>query len=268
MTGYAELLPVAYEAVDLARDLMRTLKPGVLTGKGDRDMASEVDFAIERELRVFLAARTPEIGFLGEEEGTSGATEDLVWSLDPVDGTVNFIHGSPLCAISLGLIARRQSVLGVIDLPFLGSRYSAAHGHGAFADGERIHVSRTSELTEALVAIGDFAVGAEAIAKNEHRLAITRDLTEQAQRVRLFGSAAISLAWLAHGRIDAFIMLSNKPWDTSAGVVIAREAGAQITDMDGTAHTADSAATIGANVAILPSVVRLVQHAAPAAPAT
>jgi myo-inositol-1(or 4)-monophosphatase len=82
---------------------MRTLKPGVLTGKGDRDMASEVDFAIERKLRAFLAARTPEIGFLGEEEGTTGNGDELTWSLDPVDGTVNFVHGSPLCAISLGL---------------------------------------------------------------------------------------------------------------------------------------------------------------------
>jgi myo-inositol-1(or 4)-monophosphatase len=266
MVDYADLLPVAYEAVDLARDLMRTLQPGVLTGKGDRDMASEVDFAIERKLRAFLAIRAPDVGFLGEEEGTTGNGNELTWSLDPVDGTVNFVHGSPLCAISLGLIARRQSVLGVIDLPFLDNRYSAVQGHGAFVDGERIHVSRTSELTEALVAIGDFAVGADAIAKNAHRLAITRDLAEQAQRVRLFGSAAISLAWLAHGRIDAFIMLSNKPWDTSAGVVIAREAGAQITDVDGSPHTADSAATIGANVAILPSVLALVHLAAPAAP--
>ena len=263
MTEYAELLPVAHEAVDLARDLMRTLRPGVLTGKGDRDMASEVDFAIERKLRAFLAARTPQVGFLGEEEGTSGAADGLTWSLDPVDGTVNFVHGSPLCAISLGLIDRRQSVLGVIDLPFLGNRYAAVQGHGAFVDGERIRVSRTSELTEAVVAIGDFAVGADAAAKNAHRLAITRDLTEQAQRVRLFGSAAISLAWLAHGRIDALIMLSNKPWDTSAGVVIAAEAGARIADADGTPHTADSAATIAATEAILPSVLALVQRAEP-----
>ncbi|WP_329104872.1 inositol monophosphatase [Micromonospora sp. NBC_01699] len=255
---------MAHEAVDLARDMMRTLRPGVLTGKGDRDMASEVDFAIERKLRAFLADRTPQIGFLGEEEGTSGVGDELTWSLDPVDGTVNFVHGSPLCAVSLGLIARKQSVLGVIDLPFLGNRYSAALGHGAFADGERIHASQTADLAEALVALGDFAVGAGAAALNAPRLAITAAFAEQAQRVRMFGSAAIDLAWLAHGRLDAFVMLSNKPWDTSAGVIIAREAGARLADADGSPHTADSGATIGANEALLPAVLALVRQAPPA----
>lgn len=262
MTEYGELLPVAHEAVDLARDMMRTLRPGVLTGKGDRDMASEVDFAIERRLRAFLAERTPGIGFLGEEEGTSGAGDELTWSLDPVDGTVNFVHGSPLCAVSLGLIDRRRSVLGIIDLPFLGNRYAAALGRGATVDGEPIRASRTGELGEALVALGDFAVGPDAADKNAPRLAITAALAERAQRVRMFGSAAIDLAWLAHGRLDAFVMLSNKPWDTSAGVIIAREAGAQLADLDGSPHTADSGATIGAGPELLPALLALVQEAA------
>ncbi|MFI6760475.1 inositol monophosphatase family protein [Micromonospora sp. NPDC050417] len=261
MTEYGDLLTVAHEAVDLARDMMRTLRPGVLTGKGDRDMASEVDFAIERKLRAFLAERTPQVGFLGEEEGTSGGGDELTWSLDPVDGTVNFVHGSPLCAVSLGLIARRRSVLGVIDLPFLGNRYSAALGQGAFCDGERIHASRTSDLGEALVALGDFAVGEDATGRNAHRLAITAAFAEQAQRVRMFGSAAIDLAWLAHGRLDAFVMLSNKPWDTSAGVIIAAEAGARLADLDGSPHTAESGATIGAGEALLPAVLALVREA-------
>ncbi|RKR88821.1 myo-inositol-1(or 4)-monophosphatase [Micromonospora pisi] len=265
MTEYGALLTVAHEAVDLARDMMRTLRPGVLTGKGDRDMASEVDFAIERTLRAFLAERTPQVGFLGEEEGTSGAGEELTWSLDPVDGTVNFVHGSPLCAVSLGLIARQRSVLGVIDLPFLGNRYSAALGQGAFCDGERIHASRTGDLGEALVALGDFAVGEDATGRNAHRLAITAAFAERAQRVRMFGSAAIDLAWLAHGRLDAFVMLSNKPWDTSAGVIIAAEAGARLADLDGSPHTADSGATIGASEALLPAVLALVREAAVAA---
>ncbi|MFK3984988.1 inositol monophosphatase family protein [Micromonospora sp. NPDC050397] len=262
MTGYGELLSVAHEAVDLARDMMRTLRPGVLTGKGDRDMASEVDFAIERRLRAFLAERTPGIGFLGEEEGTSGAGDELTWSLDPVDGTVNFVHGSPLCAVSLGLIERRRSVLGIIDLPFLGNRYAAALGHGAHVDGEPIRATRAVDLGEALVALGDFAVGPDAGEQNAHRLAITAALAERAQRVRMFGSAAIDLAWLAHGRLDAFVMLSNKPWDTSAGVIIAREAGAQLTDLDGSTHTADSEATIGSSPELLPELLDLVRKAA------
>ena len=131
MTDYAQFLPLAQEAVDLAHDLMRTLQPGALTYKGDRDMASEVDYAIERAVREHLAAKAPDIGFLGEEYGSSGDTSTLTWALDPVDGTVNFVHGSPLCAISLGLIHGTDAVLGVIDLPFLETRYHAAKGNGA-----------------------------------------------------------------------------------------------------------------------------------------
>src|SRR4051812_29046097 len=151
MTDFADLLPIAHQAVDLASTTMRTMQPGVLTTKGDRDMASEVDYAIEAQVRAFLAERTPHIGFLGEENGTTGDTDQLMWALDPVDGTVNFVHGSPLCAVSLGLITENRSVLGVIDLPLLGNRYAAAEGNGAEANGQPITVSVTSQLGDAVV---------------------------------------------------------------------------------------------------------------------
>lgn len=260
MTDYAHLLPLAQEAVDLAHDLMRTLQPGALTFKGDRDMASELDYAIERRVREHLAAKAPDIGFLGEEYGSSGDTSTLTWALDPVDGTVNFIHGSPLCAISLGLIHNDHAVLGVIDLPFLGTRYHAAKGHGAYANDRRIHASKVTDLKDAVVAIGDYAVGTEANWKNTVRLAVTEQLTRHVQRIRMHGSAAIDLAWLAEGRIDAFIMLNNKPWDTVAGVIVAREAGAVVVDIDGTPHSVDAVATVGGNNLLLPPILSLVQR--------
>lgn len=252
MTEYAGLLPVAHRAVDIARDIMRTMQPGALTAKGDRDMASEVDYAIEEQVRDFLARRTPDIGFLGEENGSSGATDGAMWALDPVDGTVNFIHGSPLCAISLGLVTQNRSVLGVIDLPFLGGRYSAAEDSGAELDGEPITVSGITDPRQAVVAVGDYAVGEGAEQKNRARFAMTQRLAANVQRVRMHGSAAIDLAWLAAGKIDAVAMLANKPWDTAAGVVIAREAGARTVDLDGSPHRTDSQATI----AISPGIFR------------
>jgi myo-inositol-1(or 4)-monophosphatase len=257
MTDYAELLVVAHQAVDLARSIMRSTQPGILTAKGDRDMASEVDFAVEEQVRAFLTDRTPDIGFLGEENGCSGDMDGMMWALDPVDGTVNFVHGSPLCAVSLGLIIEKRSVLGVIDLPFLGSRYSAAEGHGAESNGERIGVSGAKDLNEAVVAIGDYAVGAGAGRKNELRFALTQRIAARVQRIRMHGSAAIDLAWLAAGKIDAVVMLANKPWDTSAGVVIAREAGALTVDRDGAPHSVDAQATVAANPDLLPSILDL-----------
>ncbi|HET6483457.1 MAG TPA: inositol monophosphatase family protein [Actinoplanes sp.] len=258
MTNYADLLLIAHQAVDLARDIMRTMQPGVLTAKGDRDMASEVDYAIEERVRAFLAEETPNIGFLGEENGTSGGTDGLMWALDPVDGTVNFVHGSPLCAISLGLIIEERSVLGVIDLPFFGGRYTAAEGHGAQLDGQRISVSRVTDVSEAVVAIGDYAVGEDAVEKNRQRFAMTQRLAAKVQRIRMHGSAAIDLAWLAAGNVDAIAMLANKPWDTAAGVIIAREAGAEVVDSNGYPHNSTSGASIAANPRLMPEILNLV----------
>lgn len=256
-----QLLPVALDAIAIASELVRTRGPGRVTIKGDRDMASEVDYAVEHAVRSFLHEKTPDIAFLGEEEGTTGrGTNDLTWALDPVDGTANFVHGIPLCGISLGLISGDRSILGMIDLPFLGSRYHATENGGAYAGDRRLLVSDTVALADAIVSIGDYAVGPNAESRNRLRLAVTTHLAPQAQRVRMFGSAAVDLAWLAEGRTDAVIMLSNKPWDTTAGVLLAREAGAQVVDIDGSPHTVDSTATIAAPPQLIDQVVTLVRQ--------
>jgi myo-inositol-1(or 4)-monophosphatase len=246
------LLPAAIEAVAIANELIRSRLPGLLTAKGDRDMASELDFAVERAVRAHLRERTPDVAILGEEEGVSGDPDsELLWALDPIDGTANLVHGMPLTGVSLGLLHEGRPVLGVIDLPFLDARYWAVEHAGAYVGDRRIAASRTTRLRDAVVAIGDYAVGAGADEKNHLRLALTEHLAGRAQRVRMLGSAAIDLAWVAEGKLDASMTMSNTPWDTAAGVVIAREAGAVVVDQDGSDHTTSSAATI----AVAPGVV-------------
>jgi myo-inositol-1(or 4)-monophosphatase len=253
------LLAVANDAVDLAAELMRTRTPGALTTKGDRDTASETDFAIEHAVRSYLLQHTPDIGFLGEEEGAAGAPDGLTWALDPIDGTANFVHGIPLCGISLGLTDGITPIVGVLDFPFLQSRYTAAQHRGAYANGEPIHVSRRDQLHEAIVSIGDYAVGVNAERKNAQRLAVTAGLARSVERVRMNGSAALDFAWLAHGRLDALVILSNQPWDMAAGSILAREAGAAVVDKDGSNHTPKSSATIAANPLLLEPLLTLVQ---------
>ena len=153
--------------------------------------------AVEDRVRGFLQKETPEIGFLGEERGGTGIDDPHTWALDPVDGAANLVNGLPLYAISLGL--------GAIDLPFMQHRFRAAEGHGAYADDEPIQASRTTALNEAIVAIGDYAVGVRAQERNVRRLALTGLLAEQVLRVRMFGSAAIDLVWVASGELDASI---------------------------------------------------------------
>ena len=262
MTSFAPLVPIATEAVERATRFIRTNLPRALAEKGDRDMVSEVDLSVERAVRAYLNENTPAIGFLGEEEGRAGAVDDLLWVLDPVDGTANFVRGLPLCAVSLALVSRRKPVLGVIALPFLQEQYVGLTGEGAHdAFGRRIRVSGTSGLVNAIVALGDYAVGPNAAARNRARLAITELLAHRAQRVRMLGSAAVDLVWTAAGRLDASVMLSNKPWDTAAGVLIAREAGAHVVDRDGSPHTVDSTATLAAAPTLLDDLLALVREA-------
>ncbi|MDF5756187.1 inositol monophosphatase family protein [Spongiactinospora sp. TRM90649] len=255
-TDTKALLPIAGRAVAIAHEIVRTHAPKTISLKGDRDMVTEVDLAVEHAVRDFLTEETPEIGFLGEEEGPiirDGG--GLLWALDPIDGTANFTHGIPLCGISLGLIDDDRSILGVIDLPFLDMLYAAADGHGATCNDDPIHTGGVADLDAAIVSLGDYAVGENAERKNRVRVPLTHHLAARVQRVRMYGSAAIDLAWVAEGKTDACVMLSNNPWDTAAGVAIAREAGALVTDATGRPHTMRSTATIAAAPAILSQLI-------------
>jgi myo-inositol-1(or 4)-monophosphatase len=136
MTDLSRLLSIANEAVDIGRKAALTQDLGTVTSKGDRDMASEVDFAVEQAIRSHLAKVTPEIEFLGEEEGRSGDDSgDLLWVLDPIDGTANFVHGIPLVAISLGLVAGDSSSLALLICPSLRSATRGASEAGLIAMG-------------------------------------------------------------------------------------------------------------------------------------
>lgn len=242
---HARLLPVAEEAVAVAHRIIRSRGPRSVTAKSERDLVTDVDLAVEEAVREFLTRETPEIGFLGEEHGRTGSSGDaLWWVLDPVDGTSNLSRGIPLCGVSLALVADRQGVVAAVDLPFLGVRYTAVAGHGAYAGDEPIRASGVRDLAQAMISIGDFAVGADAEAKNRVRLALLRDLGARAERIRMIGAAAIDLVWVAHGRLEASISLSNLPWDTMAGALLVREAGGLVLDDDGGEHTADAASTI------------------------
>ncbi len=238
------LLAIAQQATAQASELVRSKSPHVLTSKGDRDLTSDVDIAVEQFVRNFLHRHTPGVGFLGEESGGTDRTEGLRWVLDPVDGTINLIHGLPLCAVSLSLLKDDSAIVGVIDMPFLGTQYHALINHGSYVKNQRLHVSTTHALNTALVSIDQYTFSTGSEYKNVIRRRLVEHLASHVQRVRMLGASSIDLAWTAHGRLDACIMLGNKPWDTSAGVLIAREAGARVLDLHGANHTMDSSSTI------------------------
>lgn len=257
MRSLDDLADVAGRAVALGAELVRTSTPHQVIEKTERDTVTDVDVKVEQEVRAFLRRETPECGFLGEEEGQEG-DEGITWTLDPIDGTANFVHGLPLCAVSLALVQDGRPIVAEITAPFLDLRYSAVRGRGAYGNGTRMRASRTSELSKAIVSIGDYAVGEGAVAKNQRRLRLTALLAESVERVRMFGSAALDLAWVAQGRTDAAIMLTNKPWDTAAGVLVAREAGALVLDRMGEPHSLQSSDTIATAPGIADAMVAVV----------
>lgn len=245
MTDAKNLLSIAHRALDLGVELFMQKRPTNIYSKSDRDFVSDLDLSIEQRIRSFLANETPEIAFLGEEEGwSSDADGHPFWVLDPIDGTSNFIRNIPLCGISLSLISSRDTTLGVVDIPYLNKRYHAISRGGAYCGDVKITSRQPKELFDAIVSLGDYAVGKGAKQKNQLRLKVTERLVPRVQRVRMLGTAALDLAWVAEGRTDAAIILSNKPWDTAAGVLIAREAGALVLDIDGLEHTYESSTTI------------------------
>ncbi|MES4885199.1 inositol monophosphatase family protein [Streptomyces sp. NPDC000349] len=167
------------------------------------------------------------------------------------------MRGLPLCGISLALV-HHGPVLGVIRLPLIGRRYWAAQGLGAFRDGQRISAAGTSTLPEAMIAVGDYGTGPDGPERNRVALAIQAHLAEKAQRVRMLGSAAVDLAFVADGTLDATITLGNHDWDMAAGVVLAREAGAVVMDTDGSPHTPDALTTIATAPGLRDAVLDIV----------
>lgn len=257
------LANVAGNAVRIGHELIKASRPETVTEKTDRDTFTDVDVRIEQEIRAYLAEMTPEIGFLGEEEGRSGTATDspYLWGLDPIDGTANFVHGVPLCGVSLALMQGDHTIVAAVSLPYMELHYSATAGRGAFVNGEKLAASKTTELSKSIVAIGDYALGEGAGEKNSQRIALTAALAAQVERIRMFGSAAHDLAWLAEGRVDGAIVLSNQPLDLAAGILIAREAGALVLDSTGAEHTRAATHTIAAAPGIADQLLSLVQSA-------
>lgn len=237
-------LPAAHAAIDLAVEHVLNHPPHKIRYKGDRNPVSEVDETVEHLVRQRLTAQGhAEIGFLGEETGAVG-NPDTYWVLDPIDGTINHHHANPLCAIALGLVHHDQPILGVTALPFLGHRYWAAHGHGAYRDDDPISTSATGTLNKALIGFSDYGSGPDAALRDVLCASVDRELTARAQGLRRYGSSALDLVWVADGTLDACVLLGNRTWDTAAGAVIAREAGAFVLDADGSPHSTRSRCAI------------------------
>lgn len=219
---------MAIQAARAAAKLL-TERPKQVRHKGVVDLVTEVDRACEAAIRTVLLEHMPDVPILGEEEG--GATDATTrWVVDPIDGTTNFVHGFPAYAVSIALEVDEQLVAGVVLDASRGVEYAAARGRGATANGEPIHVGDCRDLNRALVATG---FPYDRRARAAFYLTYVQRALERTQGVRRAGSAALDLALVAAGRLDAYWEFTLCPWDVAAGVLLVREAGGVVSGHDG-----------------------------------
>ena len=206
--------------------------------KGAHDFVTSVDRETEQEIVDHLRKAHPDHAILAEE-GTADSRPDseFEWLIDPLDGTTNFLFGVPHYAVSIALRRKGQLLLGVVYDPFKQELFTAETGCGAHLDGRRIRVRATEGLTDALLATGfPFRDGVDL----DLYLDTLRVLIPGTSGVRRAGSAALDLAYIAAGRFNGFWEFGLKPWDMAAGIVLAREAGAIVKDLDGGDDPLDS----------------------------
>lgn len=212
------------------------------------DIVTEGDRDAEQYIRTAVAEARPGDGFLGEEFDPTPSSTGITWVVDPVDGTVNYFYGIEACGVSIAAVEGDptgddwRALVGVVVGIFDGRVYSAAAGRGAFCDGKRLRVSRTTDLPVTLIATG-FPYDS---APREKQGRVLAKMLGVVRDVRRLGAACIDLCMLASGKIDFFYDRTLNPWDYMAGVLIAREAGAVVRGRHG-ADQPDSRLVVGGN---------------------
>ena len=191
-------------------------------------LVTEMDLASEKMIVNGIKREFPDHAIVAEEGGAQGDSPHC-WYIDPLDGTTNYAHGFHVYAVTIGYEYKGKLSVGVTYAPALGQLFSARTGGGAFLNGKRIHVSRIATLKNSLLCTG-FAYHMKSRKAN---LAYFDKFLDKAQAIRRLGSAALDLAWTACGHYDGYWEFSLGSWDMAGGIVLVREAGGQVTDMDG-----------------------------------
>lgn len=198
--------------------------------KGPANFVSNADRKAEKILHEELAKARPGFGFILEESGEiDGTDESHRWIIDPLDGTTNFLHGIPLFAISIGLVRDGVPIAGLIFNPVTDELFIAEKGAGAFMNDRRIRVAARRSLADSVISCGVPHMGRGDLGQFAREyLAIGPKVSG----LRRTGAAALDLAWVAAGRFDAFWERGLSPWDMAAGIVLVREAGGYVSDLD------------------------------------
>lgn len=238
-------LEVALEAARAAGRIVS--EAGMPSGpefKGRVNPVTEVDRAAERAITAILRARRPDDSILAEESGGARWDRGRVWIVDPLDGTVNFVHGVPQVAVSVALWVDGEPLIGTVLDVWKDEMFAAVRGGGATLGGRPIAVSSTSALSDALVGTG-FPYDRQERA--EFYAGVLGRVLARARGIRRIGSAALDLCWVAMGRFDAYWEYGLAPWDAAAAILVVTEAGGRHSATDGGPWTLGLSGLVASN---------------------
>ena len=218
----------AYKAGNILIKDFREVENLQVSKKGIGDFVTSADLSSEKAIIKILQKGYPKIEILSEETNseTNLNKHEKMWIIDPLDGTLNFLHGLPHFAISMAFMVNEEIISGIIYDPIKDELFWAEKGIGAFLNGKRIRVSARSQLKDSLVSTGIPWKGMESSHKNY--LKILENIMKSSSGIRRYGAAALDLAYVAAGRYDAFWEFNLKTWDIAAGALIVKEAGGYV----------------------------------------
>lgn len=248
MTRYDRLIAIVQEAGSLFIEGYHAPKEVVF--KSEIDLVTQYDIAVEKLLKKLLAEAFPEHTLVGEESSDALTFPEKAIYIDPIDGTTNFVHGIPFCAISIGIWEAQRPVAGCVYNPVLEELFYAEKGKGATLNGEPIHVDDADTLTASLIATGFPYTKIDRGADFEWVMETMKNLLPRTRDIRRLGSAAMDLCYVARGTFSGFYEVNLKPWDVAAGILMVEEAGGAISREDGAPYTLDRRIIVASNSVI------------------
>jgi len=242
---YDQLIAIAQEAGSLFLKGYHANKE--VTFKSDIDLVTQYDVAVEELVKAKLAEAFPGYELVGEESTGELTYPDRAIYIDPIDGTTNFVHGIPFCAVSIGIWEDHKPTAGIVYNPVLEELFYAEAGKGATLNGEPIHVDDADTLTRSLIATGFPYTKIDRGADYEWVIQTMRNLLPLTRDMRRLGSAAIDLCYVARGVFSGYYEINLKPWDVAAGILVLLEAGGKVSREDGAAYTLDHRILVASN---------------------
>ena len=250
------MLNIAVRAARRAGSIINraTLDGSALQVRSKRanDFVTRVDGAAEEAVIDIVRKAYPDHGFIAEESGESTPDAEYLWIIDPLDGTTNFIHGFPQYAVSIAVQHRGALTHAVVYDPAKNELFTASQGRGAFLNDRRIRVSKCLKLDDALVGTG---FPFKELGRLDLYMRQLRVFMEKSSGVRRAGAAALDLAYVACGRLDAFWELGLAPWDMAAGALLIQEAGGLVADLSGEQDFMSTGDVVAATPKIFPAVL-------------